>query len=289
MRYVLLVIVQIFCAGPILTQTLAFYADVMVNADQAQHRRFAQERFEDLFSTELETSSSLTKSYTDMPSLSIQYPRDSSFRTITWQVDHGDGKHAYGGYLQTSDNQLYKIAGPRGRSTHDTNQEISFSAWSGGLVYKIIEDGQDPSTYYLLTYRILNEFTKVKTLEPLMISDVEVTLGKQGFFENTGSNEKLNARLSLLYSIDANASIIYDTETDRLVFDNLVVVQGRLPGQGPTAVPDGSYKAYERSSNGHWTYIDKLYDHWNEGALDPVRKGKLNNELFDKKGSKKYK
>jgi len=88
--------------------------------------------------------------------------------------------------------------------------------------------------------------------------------------------------MAMIYSADSNASITYDDVTDRLVFDNLITVQGRMPGQGPTKVPDGSYKAYEWQ-NDSWVYIDKLYTEINDGALDPARSKKLNKKLFKSK------
>lgn len=250
-------------------QSLSFYADVMINADEAQNRQFASEEFNKLFEEELNQPTSLTKSYSDLKWISIQYPQDSMFRTLTWQVDLGNGRYAYHGYLQTHDSKLFKIAGPRGQTTHESNKEMPIDAWRGALIYKILQIPELNDMYYLLTFRMLNQHTKVKTLEPLSLVGDKATLGKFKHFVSEQNTGQLHARLSLIYSADSNASITYEPASNRFVFDNLVVVAGRMQGQGTTAVPDGSYKAFELTDKS-WVYKDKLYDEVNSG---PLRKG----------------
>ncbi len=265
------------------SQSIAFYADVMVNADDPAHRKYAAEEFNRMFAEELEAPSTFKNNFDELPWISIQYPMDSSFRTITWQVDHGAGKYTYSGYLQTRDNALHKMGGPRGRATHDNNAEINFDQWRGGLVYKVLSIPESSPNYFLLTFSILDQFTKAKTLEPLSFVDNQVRLGKEGLFNIPGDNRSLNARLAMRYSADTNASVTYEESSGRLVYDNLIVVQGRIPGQGPTYMPDGSYKAFEKDDSGKWVYVDKLYTQWNEGPLDAPGKKMLDNELFEKR------
>lgn len=263
-------------------QSLSFYADAMVNANLPENRKFAAKKFAILFEDELKKETSLTKSFSNIPSLSIQYPSDSTFRVITWQIDHGNGRYQYEGYLQTDKNQITKFGGRNGRNSHDNNSIIDLDQWKGGLVYKILTPKDRPNDYYLLTFRMINQFTKVKTLEPLAFVEEQFVIGKKGQFLNDEQSANLTSRMALLYSADANAGINYDEATNRLIFDNLVVVQGRMPKQGPTAVPDGSYRAYELTKDGHWTYVDKLFDQVNSGPLNTGR-GKLSNQLFNKK------
>ena len=262
-------------------QSIAFYADAMVNASEPEHRQYASELFYEMFSADLESSDSFSKTYDDLPWISIQYPEDHSFRIISWQIDLGEGKYNYQGFVQTNDNKNFAIGSKSKRESFDGNDILDVENWSGGLVYKIITTGHDDIKYYALTYRVDDKFTKVKTLEPLVVSDSSVTIGRQEHFGGGSGAGHLSARMALIYSADSNASITYEEESDRLVFDNLITVQGRLPGQGPTQVPDGSYKAFEWKDGG-WMYIDKLYTETNEGPLNASQSKKLDKRLFKK-------
>jgi hypothetical protein len=231
-------------------------------------------------------------SFTDLPWISIQYPPDSLWRIITWQVDKGNDTFAYHGYWQDQKNgALTRIAGPRGRKTHDTNAEVPMANWRGALVYKIIRTNNDLDHYYLLTYKQINQYTKVKTLEPLIFDDRGMVLGRKDLFnydqnfEESGVGKQLSSRLSITYSVDANASIRYENDSDKWVFDHLIVVQGRIPGQGPTPVPDGSYRAFEWK-NKSWKYQSKLFTQINDGPVNPNRAERLSNEIYKSKKKK---
>lgn len=260
-------------------QNIRFYADAMVNASEPQHRQYASEHFHDMFTAELEANDSFSKTYDDLPWISIQYPDDHSFRIISWQVDLGDGKYDYQGFVQIKDNNTFAIGSISKRESFDGNDILNVENWNGGLIYKIITTAHPDVRYYALTYRVDDKYTKVKTLEPITISEDAVLIGKKGLFSGSSNTQNLSARMAMIYSADSNASITYEEESDRIVFDNLITVQGRMPGQGPTQVPDGSYKAYEWK-DGSWSYIDKLYTETNQGALDQNKK--LDKRLFKK-------
>ena len=204
---------------------------------------------------------------------------DGAFRVISWQVDEGNGTYKYVGYIQLKNGLIRKFDSEKGRVTHKSDNPCSVEDWTGGLVYKILsaEDG-----YYLLTFKMIDAFTKVKTLEPISINE-GITLGRPGAFDI--NRRGASARLSLVHSADSNAQITYESSTRRFIFDHLIAVQGRMEGQGPTFVPDGSYRAFEYQDGG-WTYIDKLYDQVNDGPLDPTRKQKLDNRLTTRKSKK---
>ena len=255
----------------------------MINADRADHREYASGEFFKRFKEELSSENSFKNRFSDIPWISIQYAPDSTFRTVTWQIDKGEGDHAYFGYLQKSDNSFYELAGKRGRSTVNSNQVLSFEQWKGALIYKILQLPDSTGTYYLLTYHMMDAFTKVKTLEPIQFEDGQVLLGKNGQFDSSGEVSGLDSRLVIKYSMDANAGINYDPDSRRLVYDNLVAVQGRIPGQGPTLVPDGSYRAYEWSEDKGWDYVEKLFSQWNEGPLEQNRDRTNDRKLFKKK------
>ncbi len=264
-------------------QTISFYADAMINADNPEHRSYAAQQFKELFDEDVRSEGAFDKSYTDLPWISIQYAEDRTFRTITWQVKLDEGKYEYAGYLQTDSNTTYEIGSLGKRKSYDSNDILPIENWEGGLIYKILKTSEGGNQYFALTYRIKDQFTKVKTLEPLNFAGEQVTIGKVGLFTNPSDRTALTARIAMIYSADSNASVKYEEEASRWVFDNLIMVQGRIPGQGPTKVPDGSYKGYDWK-DGKWHYVDKLFTQINDGALDPAQKKKMDNRLFKGKG-----
>ena len=266
MKQLLLCLVATLICAQALTQDLPFYADVMINADQAEHRLFAAEEFDEQFRIELEADGSFERTYAELPWISIQYPQDTSFRIISWQVDKGNGSYEYYGFFQNKE-LLIPMAGKRGKSLKIDNSSLEFDKWNGGLVYHILSSPQNDQLHFMLAFRQLDAYTKLKSLVPIQISSDVVKLGKKDLFE--GEEKKKQSYLSMKYSADSQASFTLDEESNRIVFDNLVMVRGRMKGQGPTFVPDGSYKAYELLPNGNWSFIEKLYDQWNDGPLNP--------------------
>jgi len=147
----------------------------------------------------------------------------------------------------------------RGRAALDPIGSIGWSQWKGGLIYKILTTGTGANANnYLLTYRQLNQYTKAKTVEHIAITDDKITLAGTPVFSNPESTQPAN-RLVLQYSADSNCSIRYQVDNQQLVYDNLVGAVGRITGQGPTYIPDGSYKAYVLQHDGSWEYVDKLF------------------------------
>ena len=251
-------------------QDMAFFADVMVNAEVASHRILAADKFEILFQKAIEEEASFENKFDDLPFIFIRYPEHQSFRTITWQIDRGAGKFEYKGYFQLEDGTIYPLAGGRGQEALSAIGAIKWSKWRGGIIYKIltIPSGSENKDY-LLTYRQLDEFTKAKTLESVQITKDNILLSSEQIFgaNKGGSNSN---RITLSYSADSHCNIRYQPEAQQIVFDNLVSVAGRLEGQGPTLAPDGSYKAYTLQSDGTWNYQDKLFD---QKFVSPPRGG----------------
>ena len=238
-------------------QDMAFFADAMINADREEHRTLASNSFQTLFEEALAVENSFLTSFDHLPWISVQYPMDSTFRTITWQVDQGNGSFIYPGFLQTP-TDVYKVTSRGGDDLLRQTGSAPWTDWTGSLIYKIEQVESNPRQYLLFTYRQQDAFTKIKTCEQLSLEDFP-QLGNTGQFEHPNNPQHQINRISLTYSADTNTRIFYDKEAKRIIYDNLISVMGRAPGQGPTMVSDGSYKAYELQPDGNWTYIDKLY------------------------------
>ncbi len=259
MKYILSTI--FFCSLlSISAQDFKFYADVMINVSDAEHRIYAAEHFADLFVKELQKENSFETNFENLPWISIQYAEDRSFRTLTWQIDRGNGSYTYDGYIQGPDSPAMRFKGGQGIGSNKVDRTIKWKDWKGGIVYKILSIPSNKGMeYYLLSFNQLDQFTKQKSLEQVRWGTDEVILGAIEKFEIPERSKKAK-RITITYSADSNASITYQTEAKQFVVDHLVAIPGRIPGQGPTMTPDGSYIAYGLSSDGSWKYQDKLFD-----------------------------
>lgn len=267
---VISLIFLLICSKNIFGQGIRFYADVMINAAHPENRKLAATEFSNLFQAALDAPQSFHQSFEELEWVSIEYPDDRTFRTLTWQLDEGNGKYSYDGYIQSHDGKSHRIKGKQGIGSDKINRVIEWDQWRGGIVYKILTMSSNGAPqYYLLAFNQVDQFTKQKSLEPLQFKDGEVILGAEGLFEQGDSKRKAH-RLALTYSADSNTSITYKEASNHLVLDHLIPMMGRIQGQGPTQVPDGSYVAYELQPDGSWKFLEKLYD---QKFTEPPRGG----------------
>jgi hypothetical protein len=231
-----------------------FYADVMINADNPNHRVVAHDVFSRSIKTRLEKDDSYWDGLSDLPYIATQYAPDSSFRMITWEIDKADGDFEYYGYFQSKDGTTYSLKKKRGNYGRATTGSIDLATWPAGLVYRIDKLGE--AQYLIYTYRQIDKYMRTKTLDVLNLQDH--TLGARAFFSSP-EDGPLN-RLSLSYSADSNASFNYNPVMRMITFDNLIAMPGRMEGQGIAYVSDGTYRAYHLEDNGTWTYQDQLFE-----------------------------
>lgn len=277
MKSLFSLIAVIFFISSSAAQDYSFWADAMVNSDRPEHRKVASERFIAALDVELNKEGSFEQDYAELEWISIQYPEDRSFRLISWQVDHGDGNYKYYGYYQDSD-RLIAFDTESGDDGLDEDDTLKLGDWSGALVYRVL---QVEDTYMLWTFRFTDTYTKIKTCEPLNISSEGITIGNKIFQEEEGSPNYKNRHI-LQYSADTNTTLDFNEESKRLLFDNLVVMQGRMVGQGMTFVADGSYRGYDYQQ-GKWIAKDKLFHE----VLDRAPRANLKTggkDLFGRKG-----
>ncbi len=234
---------------------LLFYADVMMNADQAAHREYAHEKFEASFSVMINEPGSFDFRTEEITYISTVYSEDRSFRFISWVLNKEDGKSEYYGFFQRSEEPAIRLAKRRGQLGLSEIGSIAINEWPASIIYRV--DQLNENEYLVYTFRQTDKFTRTKTLE---IFDVNtLTFGAKASFPAEDGHNVLN-RLRLDYSADSNASFDFDKTTRIVSFDNLISMPGRLADQGMTKVADGSFRAYELNTDGTWVYIHKLYE-----------------------------
>ncbi len=251
---------------------LAFYADVLVNADAAQHRVKANEIFYQDIKETLQKEGSFEHDFASLKWISFQTPADSTFRLISWQLKSADDEFSYFGFYQDAD-QLIELESSVEYSKNLSYQELSAEQWYGRLIYDMVPFEDERGAYYMIFgFRQLDQFNKTKVIDILRVDDAQLSFGAAIF--DDGAQDKAKNRLAFLYSADAVLNVDYNPGLKMLVYDHLVQRMGRIPGQGPTYLPDGSYEAYKLEA-GEWVYVEQLYNDIIEKPNTSTRRAKV--------------
>jgi hypothetical protein len=270
-------------------QELSFYSDALVNCRQDENRQFAHESFYNALKTELEKELSFYKDLSFLKAISMQTPPDSSFRIISWQLFETKGNYRYFAFLQMANGDLHEWK-DQIEMIEDLNYEVlDPSYWYGGLFYNLEPFESDGLNYYFLySYSQLDEFTRRKILDVLYFEGDKPMLGRALFEkENESSRPDITNRLIVDYSADVGVTLNYNPEMNAIIFDHLIPQKGRMPGQGISFYPDGSYEGYIWD-DGKWKYKEKIFDQVLDEAPRPkpvLGKGKKG--LFGQDKNKK--
>jgi hypothetical protein len=142
---------------------------------------------------------------------------------------------------------------------------LSNTEWYGCLYYNLRKQNDD--SYLVFGFDASTALENRKIADVLTIKDDEVTLGSE-IFEDKNNKGSYANRLVLDYASDANVNLNYNPSLKMIVHDHLIKRMGRLPGQGPVDLPDGSYEGYSYH-DGKWIYKEKIFNHTYDEAPRP--------------------
>lgn len=235
---------------------LAFQADVMVNASKASHRSLAAANFHDEFRNALEAENSFNFPFDSLKWISKLYSPDSSYRVFTWQVLISANDVDYFGFIQSADS-LFPLVDKSPYSQDLKYETLTPGNWFGQIYYDVKNfsfDGENHTLFF--GARMLDQDTRIKTVEAIERKSDEWVFGKELFFKQSRHGD---FRLIIEYYAEANAQLRYDDELDLIVFDHLIPVVNPYEGNKTIRVPDGTLEAYS-FEKGKWHYKEKVFD-----------------------------
>lgn len=252
-------------------EELAYHADIMVNATVAKHRFKAAKLFKREFEIMLDTPGSYEYQFESLKWISKLTSEDKKFRIFSWIVADEDVVSSTHGYIQFADGRVVALNDTGEMTTDLEYEQKTPSDWFGALYYHIMPFTSNGTTDYILFgYRQFGKFDKVKVLDVLSLADDEITFGKDLFIRKIeDERDDIKTRLLLMYSADSNVTLNYNGNMDMIVYDNLISRMGRIEGQGPTQLPDGSFVGYKRDGE-NWTYVDKIFNQTSDEAPRPM-------------------
>lgn len=236
---------------------LMFYGDVMYSADNPSHRARAAYAFNEMVSDYIAKQDSYNCDLSFIDQVTSITPEDSLFTIYTWQVELEDKAYEYFGYIFHRDKPYEKLVSKSGLDksmqyeTHDAN------SWYGAIYYNILNVADDE--YLIFGFNANGEFNNAKVADILTFENDKLLLGKE-IFQDAEDTLTYNSKLVISYSEDASVNLNFNPSMNMIVLDHLMQRIGRLPGQGPTFLPDGTYEGYAYNE-GRWTYKRKLFNH----------------------------
>ncbi len=242
---------------------LNYYADITANGGLPDTRLRAHKSLKSGLEHWLERDDINIADLESIKYISTKRADDASFTIVTWQVMDASDQYQYYGYIIDANGKIFPLINTNDEvNTLDIIYEkLDKDNWYGALYYNIYPTKVNGKTAYLLFgYDGHEGYEHRKIVDVLSFENDEPVFGAEIFkrSENT-TRPTLYTRILLSYSADANVSMNYNDQLSMITYDHLIPRVGRLPDQGPTLVPDGSYIGYKWDGS-YWNYIDKIYD-----------------------------
>lgn len=242
---------------------LSFYADVLVNATEGDHRVRANDAFMPLLETYLSSEGYSAQNLEAVKWISQQRPEAADFTIFTWQVKASEDAYRSYGFIRHDDGMVTPLKeAPFGLA--DIQFEVrDANSWIGGLYYHSMPtqvDGQD--AWLLFGYSGYGRFDRMKFVDVLTFDDNRQPIFGAEIFKKQGAEAAratmLN-RLMLVYSMDSRVTLNYNPGLELIIHDHLINRMGTLPGQGETWLSDGSYEGYKWDGE-YWVYDEKVFE-----------------------------
>ncbi|MEL6717690.1 MAG: hypothetical protein AAFO82_01780 [Bacteroidota bacterium] len=264
--------------------TLGVLSYAIVNAADSKQRFMACRSFIPMLTQALKTPNSFNYPFERLNTVSIQYPKDSTFRVFTWQLYVDSSEYRYFGAIQmnTPDLQLIPLIDRSFQIEDLEYTKVDNKQWYGALYYNILDFDTPKGKKYLLfgydgyrnveryeenakrgrelafSHNDLEGYAKRKLIDVLTIENGKASFGAPVFTSNEAPNGLKKSRIVLEYSAESKIVCNYDEFEDAIIYDHLMLVGSEIPGERPLQIPDGTFEGY-KYQDGLWVYVPKMF------------------------------
>lgn len=241
--------------------TIGVLSFAILRDTSAVHRFASCKTMIPLLVRALKLRNSFHYTFPQLDGLSFQYPADSSFRIITWQLFVDDNEYRYYGAIQmnTAELELFPLIDRSNDILNPETATLSNENWYGALYYRIkgFEDARGKA-YLLFGLDGYSFFRRRKVVDVLRFENGKPVFGQEVFEAQMASDTSIwQHRIVIEYGAQASVHVNYDEGLGLVFFDHLIPYEG--PGSaGSVMVPDGSYEGY-RFEEGRWLHVPKLF------------------------------
>jgi hypothetical protein len=214
----------------------------------------------------LKLNNSFYHHFDSLETVSQIYPRDSSFRILTWQLVLPKGQFRYYGVLQMKSGKLkmFPLRDYSDTMQYQTQQQTTNDNWYGALYYNVIEQQVNKQPVYtLFGFEAADYITRRKVVEILTFDKT----GKPHFgaplfhFKYDSTHVKLldtMSRFFIEYKYSAPTVLNYDAQLQMIVFDHVAPPNEKANGATFSYVPDGTYEGFLWTKD-HWQWVEKVF------------------------------
>jgi len=201
----------------------------------------------------LKTPNSFYYNYPNLKPVSILYPEDSTFRIFTWSVQYETQLYQYFGAIQMKGEKLklFPLFDRSDQMKNPMDTVTTNEKWYGAVYFSIHTTKWGDKTYYNLfgwdgrNFKVTN-----KVFDILQFKNGKPVFGEKMIYYN----EEKYCRYIMHYTAEANATLNYSQQGEKIIMDHLVK-QGNYDGM---MVPDGSYEGW-KWLQGKWRHMPKVY------------------------------
>lgn len=189
--------------------------------------------------------------------LKVIYPKDSSFRIITWIAQFSNNEYQYGGAIQFKEKRKPISFEPTIEEEDFELATFDANNWLPALYYNIYEFKREGENYYLLFgYDGYRQYSHRKWIDVLYFDEKgNPKFGENVFVFENEQKSKIK-RLVLEYAAEINIKLNYNDEENLVMYDHLIPMKSRYVNE-EVYVPDGSYEGF-KLKRGKWNHIDKI-------------------------------
>lgn len=232
----------------------------------------------------LKTENSFQFAFDSLPYIAKCYPEDSSFRIFTFQVMLDNYTYVHYGAIQMNRSKLKLIPF---RDFSDTfpitpQKMLTNKNWLGAIYYRCFTKSvRGKPMYFLLGYDENDALSVKKYIEPMtIVGDSAAKFGMPVFELNRVVNmavkpaldpktmkplppvksqviSKILHRFVLEYRKGGTATISYEPEKNRILFEHLATTDNKSHDVGYMKVPDGTYEGLVWE-NEKWVWKETL-------------------------------
>lgn len=253
--------------------SLSTLSEMMVHDSIPENRFDACKKFIPDLVNVLKKKNSFNYQFEKLPSVSILYPPDSTFRIFSWQIYVDKDTYQQYGAIQmnSSELKLFRLLDKPMFHPNINRVQLKADEWIGAVYYNIHQfDTPQGKKYLLFGFDGHSFFTKQKIMEVLSFEDGNPIFGAPVFKKVSKRGSPItNYRLLIKYSAETTIRLNYDPNMEMVIFDHVLPQSSPFPGQSTTYLPDGSYEGY-KLEKGAWIHIDKVFDHKYEENEFPV-------------------
>lgn len=206
----------------------------------------------------LQVPNSFQFPFDSVPSISVVYPEDRSFRIITWQVQMKDRSHRYFGTLQMNETSLnmYPLIDMSLFMEDPDHTVAEPDNWYGQIYYDVQAFRHKKEDYYLLFGWDGNDmWSNRKIVEVLWFDNGQPKFGKPVFNLSEG---EIRTRIMIEYKEDASPALVWDHDLDMIVFDYLRPENPMSEGIYMTYIPDGTYQGFSYDKKSKLWKIERV-------------------------------